>query len=212
MPLIRSLQKSSICHFYGENFEIPHLKPNQNLKHWCQQHLWCDFVQSGDWSFARPSAWSSTRPSAYFGGDIQKFSSRLPGFIWSKYSGEKHLPSYNYLGPGTRLDIRLNENNIPKSGEEPINEIDRLAYIHDLAYQNSDDMGERHRADQEMINGLKQLKNLSIPQRLIRTLIIKLFQAKIKLGQGTRAASPKEILKGELRSKRQRLSKERSNK
>ena len=86
--------------------------------------------------------------------------------------------------PGTQLDIRLNENNIPKSGEEPINEIDRLAYIHDLAYQNSDDINERHRADQEMINGLKQLKNLSIPQRFIRTLIIKLFQAKIKLGQG----------------------------
>ena len=147
------------------------------------------------------------------------------------------MPSYNYLGPGTRLDIRLNENNIPKSGEEPINEIDRLAYIHDLAYQNSDDLNERHRADQEMINGLKQLKNLSIPQRLIRTLIIKLFQAKIlvggqlikseKLGQGIpRAASPKEIaeggseeldqrsseafLKGELRSKRQRLSKEKA--
>ena len=105
--------------------------------------------------------------------------------------------------PGTRLDIRLNENNIPKSGEEPINEIDRLAYIHDLAYQNSDDINERHRADQEMINGLKQLKNLSIPQRLIRTLIIKLFQAKIKLGQGIpRASSPKK--------KRQRLSKEKA--
>ena len=118
----------------------------------------------------------------------------------AKYSGEKHLPGYAYLGPGTRLDIRLNENNIPKSGEEPINEIDRLAYIHDLAYQNSDDINERHRADQEMINGLKQLKNLSIPQRLIRTLIIKLFQAKIKLGQGTRA--PKE--------KRQRLSKQKA--
>ena len=38
--------------------------------------------------------------------------------------------------PGTRLDIRLNENNIPKSGEEPINAIDHLAYIHDLAYRN----------------------------------------------------------------------------
>ena len=115
-----------------------------------------------------------------------------------------------HLGPGTRLDIRLNENNIPKSGEEPINEIDRLAYIHDLAYQNSDDMGEaaalneRHRADQEMINGLKQLKNLSIPQRLIRTLIIKLFQAKIlvggqlikseKLGQGMPRKSKTEAI------------------
>ena len=134
-----------ICHFYGENFELPHLKESQNLKQWCQQS--CD----------------------YFGGDIQKFSSKLPGFFWSKYPNEKHLFGFNYLGPGTRLDIRLNENNIPKSGEEPINEIDRLAYIHDLAYQNSDDINERHRADQEMINGLKiiyiimrkQNKNLS---------------------------------------------------
>ena len=145
------------------------------------------------------------QPSAYFGGDIQKFSSKLPGFVWSKYSGEKHLPGYAYLGPGTRLDIRLDENNIPKSGEEPINEIDRLAYIHDLAYQNSDDIDERHRADQEMINGLKQLKNLSIPQRFIRTLIIKLFQAKIlaggqlieskKLGQGLPRKAKQEALK-----------------
>ena len=39
-----------------------------------------------------------------------------------------------------------------------------------------------------MINDLKQLKNLSIPQRLIRAMIIILFQAKIKLGQDTRTA------------------------
>ena len=38
------------------------------------------------------------------------------------------------LMPSTRLDIRLDENNIPKSGEEPINAIDQLAYMHDLAY------------------------------------------------------------------------------
>ena len=43
----------------------------------------------------------------YFSGDIQKFSQNLPGFLWSRYPGEKHIPSYNYLGPGTRLDIRL---------------------------------------------------------------------------------------------------------
>ena len=81
----------------------------------------------------------------------------------------------------TRLDIRLDENNIPKSGEEPIKAIDQLAYIHDLVYQNFNNIGDRHRADQEMIKGLKQLKNLLIPQRFIRQMIIKLFQAKIKL-------------------------------
>ena len=44
-----------------------------------------------------------------------------------------------------------------------------------------------------MINGLKQLQNLSIPQRLIRLMIIKLFRAKIKLGQGARAAKAQAI-------------------
>ena len=130
----------------------------------------------------------------YFGGDIQKFSSKLPGFIWAKYKGEKHLPSYNYLGPGTRLDIRLDENTIPKPGEEPINAIDQLAYIHDLAYQKYDNISDRHEADIQMINGLKQLKNLSIPQKLIRAMIIKLFQAKIKFGQSlSRAAKTQAI-------------------
>ena len=46
-----------------------------------------------------------------------------------------------------------------------------------------------------MINGLKQLKNLSIPQKLIKSKIIKLFQAKVKLhvGQGSRPAKTKAI-------------------
>ena len=99
----------------------------------------------------------------YFGGDVEKFSEKLPSFMWSKYPKEKHLPSYNYLGPETRLDIRLDSNNIPKEGEEPINKIDRLAYIHDLSYQNSSNIQDRHKADLNMINGLKQLQNLTIP-------------------------------------------------
>ena len=144
-------------------------------------------------NFTIPHIHESQNLKKYFGGDIQKFSEKLPGFSWAKYPGEKHMIGYNYLGPGTRLDIRLNENNIPKSGEEPINAIDHLAYIHDLAYQNSNNIKDRHRADQEMIIGLKQLKNLSIPQKLIRQLIIKIFQAKIKLGQGARAAKTEAI-------------------
>ena len=51
-----------------------------------------------------------------------------------------------------------------KQGEEPINAIDQLACIHDLAYQKSDNISDRHGADIQMVTGLKQLKNLSIPQ------------------------------------------------
>ena len=101
------------------------------------------------------------------------------------------MPSYNYLGPGTRLDIRLDENNLPKQGEEPINEIDRLAYIHDFVYQKSSNIQDRHRADLDMIEGLKGLQNLSFPQKLIKFMIVKLFQAKIKLGHGQRPQGPR---------------------
>ena len=72
-------------------------------------------------NFTIPHIHETQTLKQYFGGDIQKFSEKLPGFVWSRYPGEKHMIGYNYLGPGTRLDIRLNENNIPKSGEEPIN-------------------------------------------------------------------------------------------
>ena len=44
-----------------------------------------------------------------------------------------------------------------------------------------------------MINRLKQPKNLSIPQKLIRAMIIKLFQAKLKIGVGlSRTAKHKQ--------------------
>ncbi|ESP01307.1 hypothetical protein LOTGIDRAFT_157485 [Lottia gigantea] len=53
-------------------------------------------------------------PKTYFGSDIQKSLSSLPGFPCAKYPGEKHLPGHNYTGPGTRLDLRLDENDKPK--------------------------------------------------------------------------------------------------
>ena len=30
------------------------------------------------------------------GGDIQTVLGKLPGFPWSKYTGEHHLPGYNF--------------------------------------------------------------------------------------------------------------------
>ena len=58
--------------------------------------------------------------------DLQNALGKMPGFIWSKYPGEKHMiykflsKSYSYLGPGSRVDIRLDENDKPKVGEEPV--------------------------------------------------------------------------------------------
>ena len=57
------------------------------------------------------------------------------GWPFQKYEGEYHFPSYNYLGPGTRLDIRLNDSLKPKKGEERINNLDTTALKHDIAYK-----------------------------------------------------------------------------
>ena len=38
--------------------------------------------------------------------------------FFQKYPGEHQFPGYSYLGPGTRLDIPLDENLRPKQGEE----------------------------------------------------------------------------------------------
>ena len=77
------------------------------------------------------------------GGDLQTMSTKLPDFPWTKYKGEHHLPKYSYAGPGTRLDIRLDEKDVPKIGEEPINRVDEAAFKHDIAYRN-EDIRSRH--------------------------------------------------------------------
>jgi len=41
-------------------------------------------------------------------------------------SGERHLPGYNFCGPGTDVHRRLLE------GVEPVNELDRACLMHDL--------------------------------------------------------------------------------
>ena len=49
-------------------------------------------------NFTIPHIHESQNLKKYFGGDIQIFSEKLPGFAWSRYPGEKHMIGYNYLG------------------------------------------------------------------------------------------------------------------
>jgi transposase InsO family protein len=120
--------------------------------------------------------------------DAQSFLSKLPGLPWSKYSGEKHIPpDYNYCGPGTRLDIRLDSNNNPKPGEEPINRVDETCYQHDLAYEN-DDLSKKHEADRTMLEQLNRIENPSFKERMARILINGVIGTKLKLGVGVGVA------------------------
>ena len=115
------------------------------------------------------------------GGDIAAKLSGLPGLPWAKYPGEKHIPGYNYCGPGTRLDIRLDENNQPNPGEEPINAIDQACYIHDLAYRD-DDIQQRHLADVNLIHALNAIKDKKFKERLATWIIKAAMKGKLVMG------------------------------
>ncbi|ESO85711.1 hypothetical protein LOTGIDRAFT_155204 [Lottia gigantea] len=109
-------------------------------------------------------------PKTYFGSDIKKSLGSLPGFPWAKYPGEKHLPGHNYTGPRTRLDLRLDQNDKPKPGED-------AALKHDILYRNKD-ITSRHEADKQMIIELENNPNPTFKERIQRALIIKLLKAK----------------------------------
>ncbi|ESO92968.1 hypothetical protein LOTGIDRAFT_161996 [Lottia gigantea] len=119
-------------------------------------------------------------PKTYFGSDIQKSLGSLPGFPWAKYPGEKHLLGHNYTGPGTRLDLRLDENDKPKPGVKPVNRVDAAALKHDILYRNKD-ITSKHEADKQMITELENIPNPTFKERMQRALIIKLLKAKMKM-------------------------------
>jgi len=135
------------------------------------------------------------------GSDLQTLSSKLPNFPWSKYNGEHHLPGFNFLGPGTRLDIRLDENDVPKPGEEPINRVDAAALKHDLAYK-SKDLQDRHVADVHLIHDLNKIgkipdasgkiKNPTLVENISKNIAKAAMKVKLVLGAGTQDLIEKE--------------------
>ena len=119
----------------------------------------------------------------YKGGDLQQTICKGPGLPWAKYQGEKHLPGYNYAGPCTSLDIRLDENDNPKPGEEPINKVDAAALKHDIAYR-AEDIRSRQKADIDLIQDLNEIKNPTFREKLDRAIVKTAMKAKIMLGAG----------------------------
>jgi hypothetical protein len=103
-------------------------------------------------SKGKPLLDSQSKVSALF-PDSDKTA--RPGFV-----GEKHallkLPNgktgvANYMGPGTNIMERL------KRGDPPRTATDKAAQAHDIRYALSNDKGDIRRADNIMINKVKQI-------------------------------------------------------
>ena len=117
------------------------------------------------------------------GGDITTNLTKLPGTPWAKYPGEKHVPGYNYCGPGTRLDIRLDSNDQPNPGENPINAIDEACRIHDIAYRDGD-LQQRHLADVKLIHAINAIPDKSLKEKIASAVIKTIMKGKLLFGSG----------------------------
>ena len=93
-----------------------------------------------------------------------------------------HLPGHRYTGPGTDLNVRLDENDDPRPGYEPFNQIDEISMKHDICYR--DMPTGKHRCDENMLDSLKKVKPQNFREKVDRALVRSLIGTKYKLGLG----------------------------
>lgn len=108
----------------------------------------------------------------------------LVNSVINKLPFELHLPGYSYCGPGTRLRERL------LRGDRGINQLDNACMQHDIAYDNSNNLEDRHKADLELMKMAKQRmksKNAGKGEKLASWFVSKVMKTKVKHGAGTKS-------------------------
>jgi len=77
----------------------------------------------------------------------------LPEMHLRGFSGK-----YNFAGPFTRLDKRLDKDGNPQSWSKPINDVDQSAYYHDLCYGQFTKTKDRNNiCDRSMIQDMNSI-------------------------------------------------------
>ena len=119
-------------------------------------------------------------------GLINKLINKLPF--------ELHIPGYNFCGPGTKLQKRLDR------GDNGVNGLDEACKEHDIAYSVSDDLNHRHKADHQLYEkAVARIKsnNARFGEKLAASTVAALMKAKTKFGMGVseKRRRPKHRLK-----------------
>lgn len=110
----------------------------------------------------------------------------------NKLPFELHIPSYQFCGPGTKLQKRLEAGHVGK------NPLDQACRDHDIAYSKSNDLSERHKADKLLAKqAASRLKtsSSSVGEKLASLGVLAAMKSKLALGLGHRS---------KCRSRRQR--------
>ena len=98
---------------------------------------------------------------------------------------EMHLPGRNFTGPGTKLKKMLNPDLTSKKWSKPVNRVDIATYHHDICYLKNDDTATRNAVcDKNMLKELEGIYNLSLRERLDKSIVSKLIETKVKFVMG----------------------------
>ena len=104
---------------------------------------------------------------------------------------EMHWPGHHFLGPGTKLNKRLNDDLTPKDWSVPVDRDDAVAYKHDLCYLKNKDTPTRNRiCDTNMVNELNAINNPTSSERRHIAFAKRIIGAKKRLGWGLKKNHP----------------------
>ena len=94
---------------------------------------------------------------------------------------ELHIPGYQFYGPGTRLAKRL------ARGDAGINPLDAVCREHDIAYSHSNDLTNRHAADNILAEKARKritASDSALGERAAAAAVWAAMKAKTKIGMG----------------------------
>ena len=94
---------------------------------------------------------------------------------------ELHIPGYQFCGPGTRLEERL------ARGDQGINSLDAACREHDIAYSRSNDLANRHVADDILATKARKritARDSTLGERAAAAAVWAAMKTKTKIGMG----------------------------
>src|SRR5215469_94935 len=94
---------------------------------------------------------------------------------------ELHIPGYQFCGPGTHLEERL------ARGDRGINPLDAACREHDIAYSRSNDLADRHVADNILADKARKriiARDSTLGERAAATAVWAAMKVKTKIGMG----------------------------
>ena len=104
---------------------------------------------------------------ALCGTTKSRFIKNQEGKGWTDLPFELHPPvsltkRYSFVGPGTKLNKRLDSNKNPLPHSKPVNKLDEIAMNHDICYEKYPDTKERNKiCDKKMLDDIKSNRKTS---------------------------------------------------